>query len=123
MNHPQTLLQQYLELLNRAIERNMSSKTDDVFMAATTRALTGRQVGVSIYDGEPPQLLTACTVRINDGKAHLVALQHPDSDTTLPLSLSFLEDVVTHPEQYLPNRICREWDALASRTDPGTGLQ
>lgn len=109
-----TLFEEYLTVLNCAVDARRTVSGFDGFTAATLRMLEGRRFGVAIYEQHPSDPLDYFTVVVSEGTFRIASHGLAGASETLRLSLGYLEDVVEHPERYSNGRLYRAWDQAAS---------
>lgn len=108
-----SLLEQYLEICNRAMQENRDRFPYSQIWQAGEQALSGRAVELAVVDDQPKaqKCVTLHSNQIDGPEPEDMR----DDPPVMRLSASYLEDVVAHPEKYIENPSLIDWDWLQLR--------
>lgn len=110
------LFRQYLEICNQALSSHREVFPYKQIWGAVQCAAGDKAVRVAIYDDQPK---TAYELHL--GEDHIEAEPdglHMDSPVCR-MNLSYLKQVVEHPEEYIHNPARLDWDWLKNRLRKG----
>ncbi|MCB2081680.1 MAG: hypothetical protein KDD76_03520 [Rickettsiales bacterium] len=101
------LFKRYLDICNQAIEKHKDETPYKQIMAATGTLMGSRPIDLAVYDDEPK---AAFSLYFKDDK--LKNGGHPKNvKKAWRVNLSYLKQVVEHPEKYIahPERLDLDW--------------
>lgn len=106
------LFRQYVEVCNRAMAEHAEEFPYKQIWNAARKAIGENGVRIAVYDDQPK---SAYEIHLEGD--HLEASRDGHSDSPVwRMDLSYLQEVVEHPEAYIQNPARLDWDWLRSRT-------
>lgn len=109
------LLNDYLDVCNAAADEHRQSLVYRPLIAAFDSVFSGRQVGIDIYDNDTDQIETTIIIYREDGE--FVSVREADAHPSFHLKLGrqYMEDVVSHRDEYIRHPEKLNWDWIKSR--------
>lgn len=106
------LFHQYLDVCNAAISSHREEFPYKQIWGAVRHSLEKGAVRVAIYDDQPK---TEYEIHLEDDHIEAEADRHAADAPVWRMNLSYLLQVVEHPEEYIQNPARLDWDWLKSR--------
>ncbi len=109
------LFKQYVDICNTAISSHREEFPYKQLWDAFSRLSDNAQVRVAVYDDQPKSLYA-----LRFAQDHIEAEENGNEDNPgFRINLSYLKQVVEHPEQYIENPALLDWDWLKNRISRG----
>ncbi len=113
MNEIDRLFQDYLDVCNQALEENKDNFPYKLICNAAESAFAERAIKLAIYDDRPKECYC---LQMKDHKIEAsdeCDLSH--AKDAWRINLSYLQQVVDHPEEYIKHPARLDWDWLRNR--------
>lgn len=109
------LFKQYVDVCNRALSSHAAEFPYKQIWGAFRHVAGKEGVRVAVYDDQPK---TEYALRFEED--HIEADRSGDEESpVVRLNLSYLKQVVEHPEEYIENPARLDWDWLKNRMGKG----
>ncbi len=106
------LFKAYLDICNRALAQHWGEFPYKQIWNAAKQAVGERSVQVAVYDDEPK---TQFELRLEDDHLEASSEKEANDAPVWRMNLSYLRQVVEHPDDYIHNPARLDWDWLKSR--------
>ncbi|NVJ98183.1 MAG: hypothetical protein HWE25_08525 [Alphaproteobacteria bacterium] len=103
------LLDQYLRVCNKVLEKNRGRFPYSQIWQAGEQALSGRVVELAVFDENP---IAHCRVTLHANRISSKRMPEDEPAPMKRLSAQYVQDVVSHPEKYIENPSLIDWDWL-----------
>lgn len=105
------MFQSALETLNLAIWKNRQAPYFQHLLDACEAIDRDERLIVSVYFDDPADPHLFFTVRINEGRLELIAVEERPFDVDWNVSEDYLFDLATHPEKFVeqPSKLSLNW--------------
>lgn len=111
-NKHEQLFRQYVEVCNRALEANKDKFPYKQLWDVTQAVMKDETIPVAIYDDQPK---ATYALRFKDHHIDADAVEQELEEHPWHLNTSYLEEVVSHPDDYINNPAKIDWDWLCNR--------
>lgn len=102
----QNLLKSYLEICNQALQENKDIFPYKSIFDAVQKKVDGKKIALSIIDDEPKMV---CCLSLEKDKIKLLPLELDKSVNICHLKISYLKNVLSHPQEYITNPTKIDW--------------
>lgn len=108
------LFKRYLDICNQALDANKSTFPYNCILKAAQAMLKDKTITLTLYDDRPKTSFELSLkhdhLKVTD--SHAPCEQTKQSERSWRVNMSYLEDVVLHPEEYIKNPAKIDWDWL-----------
>ncbi len=108
------LFLRYLEICNEALDCNKDKFPYKQIWHAAQKFLQDKNISLAVYDDNPK---VTYNLSINDNHIDVVSkkVEGKKSDGAWHVNMSYMEKVVSNPEEYINNPAKIDWDWLRNR--------
>lgn len=106
------LFQQYIDVCNKALEKNKDVFPYKQILSATESLINDKKISMDVFDDRPKARFN---IQMNKSRFELTEPEESDDTHAWHLNASYLEEVVNNPDKYINNPAKIDWDWLKSR--------
>ena len=108
------LFLRYLEICNKALDCNKDKFPYKQIWQAAQKVLSDKNISLAIYDDHPK---ATYDLSIHDNHIDVVGknVKEEKSDDAWHVNMSYMEKVVSNPDEYIRNPAKIDWDWLRNR--------
>lgn len=113
------LLFRSLIVVNAALHEHRDQFPYTYIFDAYDLMFDDRNIGLSIYEHDPHTPLDSFTIRWQDRIFELTSSGVDDADLSWNIPVSYLEEVVQHPQEYIDHPAKLDWECMKARIANG----
>ena len=106
------LFKSYLQVCNKAIEKNKDSFPYKQIWEASSKVLDDSAINIAIYDDRP---IISYSVRFNGGRISASKNEISQKEKPWKVTYSYLKNVIDNPDEYIKHPAKLDWHWLKSR--------
>lgn len=106
-----TLMTEYLNVVNTALDRNKNSFPYDYIIKATEKLSKDKEFGIAVYKNDPKSPHDYYTVNFDNGHINLLAHGKQNPDIDWKFDEDYMRNVVEEPKKYIesPAKLDLDW--------------